>query len=136
MLFIFDAHCSQRFADGLNLLEEGNTRSPLQAEVKHMKAFLPGNASDEELIEMVGKKNAILITYDRGFKTIKHRYKLYKEHNAAVIFYHSYKDVIHYWDIVVSFIKKWEELKKEINKYEKPFAVEISNTGFKQLTFK
>jgi hypothetical protein len=122
--------------EGLNILEQGNTSSPLQVEFRHITDFLPSDATDEQVIEEVGKHQGILVTYDKGFKTIKLRYQLYKQHDIGVIFFHSFKDVIRYWDFVVSFIIKWEKLKQHIVSLHKPFAVEISITGFRDLPFK
>jgi len=136
MLFIFDAHCSQRLAEGLNLIETGNTKSPLQSEIKHIKAFTKGNATDIEIINILKQQDAILITYDKDFRHDKAYFALYKKHSVGVVFFRSYKNVIHYWDIVKAFIKEWEDLKKMCSTESKPFAIELNNRGFSKLHIK
>src|SRR4249920_917400 len=121
MLFIFDNQCSPRLAHGLNILEEGNLLSPFQCQVKHVRDFIPADSKDEEVIALAGKHDAIIITYDRDFKEINLRAKLYKQHNVGIVFFRSYKKVLRYWDIVLSFINHWEDLKKMISEIEKPF---------------
>lgn len=136
MLFIFDAHCSQRLAEGLNLIEEGNTKSPLQSVIKHIKSFAKGNATDIEIIGILKNEDAILITYDKDFRHDKAYFALYKKYQIGVIFFRSYKDVIHYWDIVKAFIKEWEDIKKMCSTEPKPFAIELNNRGFSKLSLK
>lgn len=128
MLLIFDANCSKKIAEGLDLLEQGNKRSPIHAQVRHITKLTIPNATDEEIIELVGMNKGVIITYDKGFKTNKHRYQLYRQHSIGVILFHSYKEVIHYWDIVKSFIGRWEELKQTIKDENFPFLYEISVT--------
>ena len=117
-------------AEGIDHLESGNSRSRLNASVKHIKVFLPGNATDEEIIEVAGKQDGIIITYDLGFKKLKARKRLYKQFGIGVIVFHTLRDVVHYWDVVRSFVNRWEELKEEIHVKKKPFLMEISLKGF------
>jgi hypothetical protein len=134
MLFILDANCPKKIAEGLDILEQGNRRSLIHAKVRHITKLTVPNASDEEVIKLAGKNKAILITYDKGFKTNKHRYKLYKEHYIGVILFHSFKDVVYYWDIVKSFVSRWEELKSAIKDEQIPFLYEISTSGFRSIS--
>ena len=133
MLFILDANCPKKIAEGLDLLEQGNKRSAIHAKVRHITKLTIPNAPDEDVIELVGKNKGILITYDKGFKTNKHRYRLYKEHYIGVILFHSFKEAIYYWDIVKSFVSRWEELKTAIKDEQIPFLYEITTSGFKQI---
>jgi predicted nuclease of predicted toxin-antitoxin system len=129
MLFIFDNQCSQRLANGLNILEEGNLLSPIQCQVKHIREFIPGSSTDEEVISLAIKLDGIIVTYDRDFKETKLRAKLYKENNVGVVFFRSYKNVLRYWEIVLSFINNWEKLKKMISETQKPFIIEVTKNG-------
>src|ERR1700722_10652859 len=108
MLFILDANCPKKIAEGLDLLEQGNKRSDIHAKVRHITKLTLANSTDEEVIELTGRNKGVLITYDKGFKTNKHRYQLYKEHYIGVILFHSFKEAIYYWDIVTSFVSRWE----------------------------
>jgi len=70
MLFILDANCPKKIAEGLDLLEQGNKRSSIHARVRHITKLTAANANDNEVIELTGKNKAILVTYDKGFKPI------------------------------------------------------------------
>ena len=127
------ANCSPKIAEGLNLLKEGNKRSPIHAKVMHITKLIKANATDEQVIEVTGRNKGTIVTFDKGFKTIKLRYKLYKQHNIGVILFHSYKEVVYYWDFVKAFILKWEQLKEAIKKEKIPFLYEITTSGFKPI---
>src|SRR5258706_3026439 len=129
LLFILDNQCSPRMASGLRILEEGNERSPYQSEVRHIRELMPANSDDQVVYEFAGQKDAIVITYDRDFKEISQRAKLYKENRVGVIYFRSSKKVLRYWDIVVSFITHWEDLKKLVTETEKPFIIEVTLQG-------
>ncbi len=133
MLFIFDNQCSQRLANGLNILEEGNKLSPHQCTVKHIKDLIPGNSTDEKVIETAGINKGIIITYDKDFRELKQHYPLYERHKVGVAFFRSPKKVLRYWDIVVSFINHWEKLKENIYNDKAPFAYEVTLRGISKL---
>lgn len=135
MYFIFDNQCSHRLAKGLALLEEGNKRSPIQCTIKHVSELIPGSSTDEEVIIEAGKRSAIIITYDRDFKELRNHAKLYKEHNCGVVFFRSYKNVLIYWEIVLSFINRWEEIKEMCKNRKRPFVLEVSKRGVSELHF-
>lgn len=80
-------------AKGLDYLEEGNTLSPFQSKVRHIRDFIPANSDDNEVIKEVGKQNAILITYDKDFKEFKQKWPLYKQYNIGVFWFESTKKV-------------------------------------------
>ncbi len=132
MLFIFDNQCSPRLANGLNILEQGNTLSPYQCEVKHIRELIPSNSDDVDVTKAAGDNEAILITYDRDFKELKQFGELYKQHNVGVVFFRSYKKVLRYWDLVLSFVNHWEELKRKVAETKKPFVFEITLKGISE----
>jgi len=135
MTYIFDENYSYRLAEGLRLIEEGNLRSKIKIEITHVKLLHLEGATDEQLIEAAGNCNGIIITMDKDFKHIKHYYSLYKKHKTGAIIFRSSKGIIHYWDIVKSFINRWEELKKEISNATLPFAYQINSKGIQKLSF-
>ncbi len=135
MVFLFDENCSFRMADGLNALEDGNTRSDIKITVTHPKHCGLSGKSDEEIIEYAGKHQATIFTQDKDFKHIKHYYQLYKTHKVGVIILRSYKGQIQYWDNVQRLIKHWEEIKSLVKTTPKPFVYEIHKTGISQLHF-
>lgn len=135
MLYIFDENYSYRLANGLSLIEQGNFKSKFPVEITHVKLLGLEGASDERLIEEAGKRNGVIITMDKDFRHMKHYYSLYKKYSTGVIIFRSSKGVIHYWDIVKSFISKWEELKEEVSNDNLPFAYQINLKGIQKLTF-
>ena len=135
MTYIFDENYSYRLAEGLSILEEGNVRSSIKTKITHVKQLGLQSATDEEIIEHAGKIKGVIITMDKDFKHMKHYYALYKAHHCGVIVFRSSKNVIHYWDIVKSFINKWEELKVELSNNTPPFAFQINSKGIQMLTF-
>jgi predicted nuclease of predicted toxin-antitoxin system len=135
MTYIFDENYSYRLAEGLRLIEEGNLRSKIKIEITHVKFLQLEGATDEQLIEAAGKLGGTIITMDKDFRHMKHYYLLYKKFKAGVVIFRSSKGAIHYWDIVRSFINRWQELKEEISKATHPFAYQINSKGIQQLSF-
>jgi predicted nuclease of predicted toxin-antitoxin system len=133
--YIFDENFSYRLADGLRLIEEGNFRSKVKISITHVKYLGLIGATDEKIIEEAGKKNGVIITLDKDFKHMKHYYHLYKKHKAGVIIFRSSKQVIYYWDMVKSFINRWEELKMEVDRESLPFAFQLNSKGIQKLEF-
>lgn len=128
MLFVFDENLPHHLAEGLNKLEEGNTKSPNKVVVKHALEISPKGSTDEDLIAKIGQLQGILFTQDKDFKNKKHYYSLYKTHNIGIVIYTiQNKDI--YWDKVVSFVKNWEEIKHKVCKSEIPFVFNIGKTG-------
>jgi predicted nuclease of predicted toxin-antitoxin system len=129
MLFVFDENLPALLSQGLNKPEEGNTNSPYKVEVKHaIEVMGYAGAPDEDLIAKIGELNGILITQDRDFKNKKHYFSLYRQHNVGILLYTiQNKDI--YWDKVKSFIRNWEDMKKEIKNKQKPFAFSIGKNG-------
>jgi len=134
MVLIFDNQCPPNLAKGLNLLEDGNRKSPIKATVKHIRDITDEDATDEEIIKHVGKHKGIIITLDKDFKYHKHYYQLYKEYNVGVVFYRSTKG-FNYWEIVKYFINSWDIMKSKIKDEIKPFAFEMTKKGITKLSF-
>lgn len=133
--YIFDENYSYRLAEGLKLIEDGNLRSKIKIDITHVKFLGLLGATDEKIIEAAGRHNGIIITLDKDFKHMKHYYSLYNKHKTGVIIFRPTKGVIHYWDMVKSFIIKWEELKEAVSKESLPFAFQINSKGIQKLTF-
>ncbi len=135
MLFLFDENVPQKFVQGLALLEEANHKTIVKAEVKHTLEFGLKGATDQEQIELAGKNDGIILSFDKDFKHMKSYYPLYKQYNiGAVVFRLSRKDS-NYWGIVTTIINRWEELKIKISEVEKPFILEVTSKGIELKKF-
>lgn len=145
MVFVFDENYSHRLATGLNYLEEGNkNRKNVEAEVWHIKELathlkiqpLDGNSyMDGEVIEIVGKKNGILITQDNDFKRIKHLKGLLKENNVGVIIFKTFIDTSGYWNMVSSIVTRWHEIKAVVEHRTPPFCLMVDKKGIHEYKF-
>lgn len=135
MLFLFDENVPKKFVDGLALLEEANHKTIVKAEVKHTLTFGSKGMTDQEQIELAGKHNGIIVSFDKDFKHMKSYYPLYKQFNiGAVVFRLSKKDT-NYWGIVTTIINRWEELKIRVSEIEKPFILEVTSRGIELREF-
>ena len=115
---------------GLSILERANERSPYKVEVKHIEELTGKKGSqDEAVIEIVGKNKGVILTKDNDFRTLKHYYQLYKQHNTGVIFFHSTSKKFVFWDMVVSFINNWERIKEIAYTESPPFIYKFGQKG-------
>ena len=130
MLFIFDANFPHDFVKGFSILEKANRRSPISVDVVFVDEFMEKQgSSDEEIIEKASAQNAVIITFDSDFKRIKHYKPLLIKHRVGFVYFKTPKGNLVYWDIVKSFVNKWEEIKTEISNSTHPFAFEINKQG-------
>lgn len=130
MVLVFDEMYPPDLALGINTLEQANDRSSHRVKVKHI-TDLAGvrGTKDEEVIEIVGKHGAIILTKDNDFRTQKHYYPLYKKHHTGVIFFHSTSKKFVFWDMVVSFINNWERIKEIACTESPPFIYKFGQKG-------
>jgi predicted nuclease of predicted toxin-antitoxin system len=130
MHYIFDENYSPKLANGLSILEEGNSRSPFKVRVSHL-TDLAGKmgTQDEEVIVIAGKNKGIIITQDSDFKRIKHYHQLYKEHKVGAVYFKSTNSKQSYWGTIEIFVNRWEELKLHVSRSKAPFVIEIHSKG-------
>ena len=143
MVFIFDENYSHRLAEGLNHFENGDRKNKA-AEIWHIKGLAehlkikPKNGksfTDEEVIEIAGKKKGIIITQDNDFKKIKHYHALYKEHNVGIVFFKTVINSKGYWNMVASIINKWYDLKSATENKHPPFCYSLDKKNFEERKF-
>jgi hypothetical protein len=128
MTFVFDENLSKNLSEGLQKLENGNTRSAHRVKVLYAPDLCGEGADDEVIIPKVGAIDAIFITQDRDFTNKKHYFSLYKQHQAAIIVYRLENKAI-YWDKVKSFVRLWEDIKHTSHTHKRPFVFIIGKTG-------
>ena len=87
MLIIFDENFPQKIAEGLNLIESTNRDTILHCEITHPYLINKGGTEDDDWITYAGKKDAIIMTFDKDFKDIKAKGRLYNEHKVGVFFF-------------------------------------------------
>ena len=129
MLIIFDENFPQKIAEGLNLIESTNRDTILHCEITHPYLINKGGTEDDDWITYAGKKDAIIMTFDKDFKDIKAKGRLYNEHKVGVFFFKFDKKEKMYWQIVKLFVNNFEEMKKLILEVPRPFVYRISSKG-------
>ena len=130
MLIIFDENFPQKIAEGLNIIESTNRDTILRCEITHPYLLKKGGTEDDDWIKYAGKNNAIIMTFDKDFKDIKAKGRLYHEHKVGVFFFKLDKKEKMYWQIVKLFINNFDSMKKIMIEVEKPFVYRISSKGF------
>ncbi|HEY6977037.1 MAG TPA: DUF5615 family PIN-like protein [Chitinophagaceae bacterium] len=135
MFFLFDENVPYKLVQGLILIEESNYKSPIKVKISHPKLMNSEGSSDEEQIEIAGKNDGVIITFDKDFKHIKSYYPLYKKHKVGVVFLKLSKEEANYWGIVKLLINKWEDLKKVLKEHERPFSYQLSKNGIQRFNF-
>ena len=128
MHFIFDANLSFRLAEGLRIFESGDTRSVI-TKIDHSDTLLGKSASDEEIIKIAGKTNAIIISQDDDFKRIKSNKELIKQLGVGYVMYRPPKHGSRYWEIIESFVVGWQRLKMKLSEEKPPFLYQIDRKG-------
>jgi len=129
MKFLCDENFPFNLVSGLSTIEKSNHKSLYQGEIVHTQDLGIRNYSDEEIIEIAGKQNAIIITQDKDFKHFKHYKELYKQHNVGVVVYRAYGGKDKYWDKVIAFVTQWEKIKKLAYDTPKPFVIQFDIRG-------
>ena len=135
MYFLFDENVPHKFVQGLALIEESNHKSQIKVKLSHPRLIENEGASDEEQIQIAGKNDGIIISFDKDFKHIKSYYPLYKKHKVGIVFLKLSKEESNYWGIVKLVVNKWEELKRLLKDHEKPFAYQVSKHGIQRFEF-
>jgi predicted nuclease of predicted toxin-antitoxin system len=131
MLFIFDENFPPEFVRGFSIIEKADKRRKVQADIVTSSDFTGKTGfSDESLIEMANGKNAVIVTHDSDFKRIKHYKPLLIKHKVGYIYFSVKSEGdYHYWDIVTSFVNKWQDITSSVLKSKHPFAFEINKKG-------
>jgi hypothetical protein len=135
MFFLFDENVPYKFVQGLTLIEESNHKSPIRVKLSHPKLIGNEGSSDEQQIEIAGRHDGIILSFDKDFKHIKSYYPLYREYNVGVVFLKLSKEESNYWGIVKLVINRWEEIKRLLKDHEKPFAYQVSRNGIQRFEF-
>lgn len=146
MVYVFDENYSPLLADALSLLEKGNIgKGKHVAEVYHILKLAqelgisPINAyrsySDEEVIEIAGKKKGIIFTQDSDFKRIKHLYGLYKQHKVGVVYFNTVLENKGYWNMVTYMVSRWNDLKSILVSETPPFCYHVNRQGIHPFPF-
>jgi hypothetical protein len=123
MLFVFDENLPPKLAQGLDLLEKSNPASNVDLDVLSAVEFMGRRgATDEEILEAVGKAGGVVFTKDKDFKQIKLYDKIIEEHKTRVLFFSSNKRFIFFWDMLVAMVGRWEEIKEKLSRDVPPYV--------------
>lgn len=129
MLVIFDENFPVKIAEGLNTIESTNRDTVLNCQITHPYIISKGGTSDEDWIKYAGDNDAIIMTFDKDFKDIKSKGRLYSENMVGVFFFKFDKKEKMYWQIVKLFVNNFDAMKKIILEIPRPFVYRISSKG-------
>jgi hypothetical protein len=135
MFLLFDENVPYKFVRGLALIEEGNHKRIIKPIIKHPRDVPNEGASDEDQIKYAGKKEGIIISFDKDFKHMKSYYPLYRDHKVGTVILNLTKKENNYWGIVKNVIMRWEELKPKLHNTPRPFIYEITVRGIEKRDF-
>lgn len=129
MLIIFDENFPCKIAEGLNIIESTCKDNILPCVITHPYLLKKGGAEDNDLIVYAGQKNAIIMTFDKDFKDIKAKGRLYTQHKIGVFFFKLDKKEKMYWQIVKLFVNNIDVMKRLIIETPRPFVYRINMKG-------
>jgi predicted nuclease of predicted toxin-antitoxin system len=126
MLFVFDENFSKHLAEGLDLLEKSNPASKIRVDVISAEALMNRRgATDPELYQAAGKKNGVVFTKDKDFRQIKIYERIIEQNRAKVLFFRPSKKLIHFWDILIAIVNRWEDVKEKLSQSAPPYIYEF-----------
>jgi len=121
MNFFFDNPISQKLAEAMNLLEEG------EGTVRHLTDLFPGDAKDETWLKYVGEHNLILITRDKKIQKHPMQRMELRRHKIGAFFLTG--KIMTKWQGIRQLISSWEEIKRLNAETNKPYAFQIRLKG-------
>lgn len=81
-------------------------------------------ATDSELINAAGPEGDV-ITKDKDFRQIKLYASVIEASGAKVLFYKHSKKLVYFWDILITTVTRWEELKEKLIRSKPPYVYEF-----------
>jgi len=131
-----DENMPPQLAKGLHELQQPqNKRDQVEIKVLSIKDIYGEGELDEDWIPKVGREHGIVITQDFRIQTQRHQKELYIENGIGILFLKPpSNNGFSYWEMVKQLVKRWEEIKKIIQKNNPPFAFRCTaNTSFEKL---
>lgn len=124
MKFYFDENIPPNIAKALAILQ--NPRRDENIMVFTIRGEFGEGLPDEEWIPKVAALNGIVITQDTNIHRVQHQRELYRQHGVGIVFFKPPKNGYKYWEMVKFIINKWDIIKKDVKKLNKPFALVVS----------
>jgi hypothetical protein len=119
MKYYFDENIPEQIARALNILDKNN-------EIYNTIDTIGRGVPDEDIIPFIQKQHGILVTQDRNIKRRETQSKILKSSGIGSIFYRPPKGGQKFWDMVIVFIKNWEDITKKTRNRKNRFAFEFS----------
>lgn len=118
-----DENLAPQFAQAFNIIQEHlNLEEKKPIEVLSIKKEFGGGRLDEEWIPIVGAEKGIVITFDRRIQTSRHQKELYKRFGVGIIFLHSPKNGMSFWNTFKHLVRYWDDLKTIVRNNHPPFS--------------
>lgn len=128
MDFLFDANMPARLAKGLALIDRENLNGNV-INIFHVDDLLGMGATDEQVILKANEINAVIVSEDSDFKTVRRNKELVKKLKVGYVLYKPPSHGSRYWEKAISIILAWEKLKENVKKNTKPFMIKIDKKG-------
>ena len=114
MIILCDENFPCKIAEGINTIESANKDTPLKCTFSHPYLLNMASVSDNDIIKYAGENQAIIFSFDRDFKDLKSKGRLYMDNKVGVFFFRYDKKEKIYWQTVKLIVNNMTEIKKTI----------------------
>lgn len=121
LVFYFDRNFGKRLPNALSKL-----RPPVQIRWHQGERFR-GDMPDDEWLEIVGKKNWIVLTQDVKFHLIEHEIAAVKQHSVKCFYFPGANDGM--WSTLCSFTRFHGKMMGLANTTNAPFIFQVKGNG-------
>lgn len=135
MIILCDENFPCKIAEGINIIESANKDTPLKCTFSHPYLLGMASVSDNDIIKYAGDNQAIIFSFDRDFKDLKSKGRLYIDNKVGVFFFRYDKKEKIYWQTVKLIVNHMTEIKKTILEINPPFVYEINKKGVTRYEF-
>lgn len=126
-----DENISPYLARGLKTLHTPlMTQEPI--DVISLPDVYGRGVKDEDWIPKLGAEGSVVITQDLNIHHTRSQRELYQQHGLGVIFFKPPSNKGYpYWEMVQQMVKRWDEIKRIVQREKRPFAYRYTNRSVK-----
>ena len=118
-----DHNYPYQLAEAFNIIQSHlNIEEKKSIEVLSIMKEFGQKVDDDKWIPKIGNKNGIIITLDRRIQRSRMERQLYIDNNIGVIFFHSSKPGLSFWEMFKHMVRWWDDIKSIVRTNKPPFA--------------